>query len=196
MIIPSEVWNFLFRNSTFMFTEQPKLVSQSNRTIDVEEGEPVTLNCKVTGNPVPSIMWMHNGRILPQKASVLKISKIQLSQAGIYNCTATNQAGNVSESFVVNIVRYKPYKDQSASSKSLVQTTIGQQTILTCAVDAKPPAEFFWRKLGKITAGVISTENLSTLTFTPKDDGDFGFYFCYAGNKLGITTITFRVIKM
>lgn len=108
MIIPSEVWNFLFRNSTFMFTEQPKLVSQSNRTIDVEEGEPVTLNCKVTGNPVPSIMWMHNGRILPQKASVLKISKIQLSQAGIYNCTATNQAGNVSESFVVNIVRYYP----------------------------------------------------------------------------------------
>lgn len=189
------VYGETFKSSSIrlIVLEPPKLVSRSNRTIDVAEGKLVTLYCKVTGNPVPSILWMHNGRILPQKGSVLKISRIQLGQGGIYNCTATNLAGNVSEGFSVRIVSYKPYENQNASSKSVVKTRIGRETTLKCAVVAKPPATFTWRKVNEITAGVNSTENLSILKFTPRGKGDLGNYFCMAGNDAGITSIAFKV---
>ena len=103
----SQNWTF----SAFMFTDPPKLVRRSNRTIDSVEGQTVELNCKATGNPVPSMLWTHNGRILPNKATVLRISGIQRSQAGTYNCTATNLAGNVSEGFLVRVVRCKYTKE-------------------------------------------------------------------------------------
>ena len=90
----------------------------------------------------------------------------------------------------------KPYHNQNASSNLTVQTRVGQNITLTCAVDAKPPAVFAWIREGaKVSVGVNSTENLSKLTFTPKKDDDFGIYWCYAGNDVGLASIRFKVNK-
>lgn len=90
----------------------------------------------------------------------------------------------------------KPYHNQKASSNLTVQTRVGQNITLTCAVDAKPPAVFAWIREGaKVSVGVNSTENLSKLTFTPKKDDDFGIYWCYAGNDVGLASIRFKVNK-
>ncbi|EEB18956.1 conserved hypothetical protein [Pediculus humanus corporis] len=81
----------------------PKFVERFT-TVNVKEGEPVVLNARAVGTPVPRITWQKDGvQILPGPnvcimteggASTLEIANAKASDAAWYQCTAQNVAGS------------------------------------------------------------------------------------------------------
>lgn len=108
----------MFRNKTtvlyiFNFPSNslvpPAITDHSKPTNDVEEGDDVRLFCKATGDPKPSIEWRKDGVVLQRssKSTEIRIQKIYLKDSGSYICTALNNAGSVSYSVLVRVLRCK-----------------------------------------------------------------------------------------
>ncbi|PSN37209.1 Titin, partial [Blattella germanica] len=81
----------------------PKFVERFT-TVHVKEGEPVVLNARAVGTPIPRITWQKDGvPIVPgpdvhiaidSGASTLDIPRAKASDAAWYQCTAQNVAGS------------------------------------------------------------------------------------------------------
>lgn len=93
-------------NLTVLEKEQvvaPKFIERFS-TISVKEGEPVRLNARAVGTPIPRITWQKDGvQIVPNPyvniivengATVLDIPYVTAANAGWYQCTAQNVAGS------------------------------------------------------------------------------------------------------
>lgn len=71
----------------------------------------LTLNCNVTGNPKPSVQWYHDGKlikydwIVKYKEPKLSIQTFEERDKGIYQCVATNMAG---EAQATGLISLKP----------------------------------------------------------------------------------------
>ena len=65
----------------------------------------IILRCAVSGNPQPAIAWYKDGRRIAGEGSpLLVIQEMELSDRGVYHCTAMNTLGTVdSAPTVVNI---------------------------------------------------------------------------------------------
>ena len=74
----------------------------------------------------------------------------------------------------------------NTSSRAVEKSWLHHKTSLKCAVNANPPANFTWFKDDRpILDGFNSSQDISTLTLTPKTAGDFGLYSCKATNNKG-----------
>ena len=72
------------------------------------KGDHFELVCSFTGIPAPEIHWEKNGSVLLLREgmrvintsgrSQLEINNLALSDAGVYSCSVTNVAGNVTKS--------------------------------------------------------------------------------------------------
>jgi titin len=81
----------------------PKFVERFT-TVNVREGEPVRLNARAVGTPVPRITWQKDGaQVVPNDncyigvdggATALDIPQAMSQDAGWYQCTAQNVAGS------------------------------------------------------------------------------------------------------
>lgn len=81
----------------------PKFVERFT-TVNVYEGEPVSLNARAIGTPVPRITWQKDGvTIMPNPnlfisvdggATSIDIPRATAADAGWYQCTAQNVAGS------------------------------------------------------------------------------------------------------
>jgi len=55
----------------------------------------LVLRCIASGNPQPTIAWFKYGRRIPGESSpLLVIHEVEISDRGVYHCTATNTLGN------------------------------------------------------------------------------------------------------
>ncbi|XP_055927843.1 leucine-rich repeat-containing protein 24-like [Argiope bruennichi] len=97
----------------------------TSSAMNVFEGSNVTLECKVSGDPIPSIQWLWRERVIAnlsegissmqtfimseyaekEKISRLKISSVQEPNAGVYTCVASNTAGKVAKNFTLMVSR-------------------------------------------------------------------------------------------
>lgn len=97
----------------------------TSSAMNVFEGSNVTLECKVSGDPIPSVQWLWRERVLAnlsegissmqtfimseytekEKYSRLRISSVQEPNAGVYTCVASNTAGRVSKNFTLMVSR-------------------------------------------------------------------------------------------
>lgn len=81
----------------------PKFVERFT-TINVREGEPVLLNARAVGTPIPRISWQKDGIAVTSNqnvhiaieggATTLDIPRSNATDAGWYQCTAQNVAGS------------------------------------------------------------------------------------------------------
>ncbi|KAM7442955.1 hypothetical protein ABFA07_008214 [Porites harrisoni] len=171
---------------SLVISEPPRITKRSNATIDLEEGDNATLQCTATGKPLPSITWTKDNRELLNESTTLVVPNIQLKDAGTYICKAKNPVGTASYSIHVRVVRYRPHINMTTSSKADEKSWLHHKTSLKCAVNANPPANFTWFKDDRpILDGFNSSQDISTLTLTPKTAGDFGLYSCKATNNKG-----------
>lgn len=77
---------------------------QKLKPVQLMDGEPLKLTCRVIGNPTPKISWFHNKHVLmPNKGVVmvqdcngfceLNLPEVFVEDAGIYSCKAINKFG-------------------------------------------------------------------------------------------------------
>ncbi|CAI5681319.1 unnamed protein product [Oreochromis niloticus] len=163
-------------------TYAPKLPSVSvSPSAEIVEGSSVTLTCSSDANPSASYTWYKkNGQKPLSNERQLSFSSIQPSDSGEYYCTAENELGRSTSTFVFIGVKYAP-KLPSVSVSPSAEIVEGSSVTLTCSSDANPAASYTWYKRNNQTP----VSKYSQLSFSSIWPSDSGKYYCTAENKLG-----------
>uniref|UniRef100_A0A1I8P5A6 Protein CEPU-1 n=1 Tax=Stomoxys calcitrans TaxID=35570 RepID=A0A1I8P5A6_STOCA len=160
--------------------------------LQARKGGPVTLECKGSGNPVPSIYWTKKSGTGKSTARIgdgpiLTLEKVERQQAGIYQCTADNGVG---EPVSVDIRLDVLYPPDIQVEKSWIHSGEGFEAKLVCIVYADPIATVSWYQNSFLIQStdrriMTSRGNRHTLTIRHIQQEDFGNYSCVADNSLG-----------
>ena len=95
--------------------DNPKIVV--NRT--------VLLECPVSGNPIPDIVWLKNGETLQLDANMnitgryLEIMRARVTDTARYTCVASNEAGELRRSFDLEVLGLTQNKFFNVASELL-----------------------------------------------------------------------------
>ncbi|XP_050318083.1 hemicentin-2 [Bactrocera neohumeralis] len=160
--------------------------------LQARKGGPITLECKGSGNPVPSIYWTKKSGAGKSSARIgdgpiLTLEKLERQQAGVYQCTADNGVG---EPVTVDMRLDVLYPPDIQVEKSWIHSGEGFEAKLVCIVYADPVATVSWYQnsfpIQTTDRRIMSTRgNRHTLTIRHIQQEDFGNYSCVADNSLG-----------
>ncbi|KAK9883141.1 hypothetical protein WA026_001339 [Henosepilachna vigintioctopunctata] len=160
--------------------------------VEVLQGATVKMECRASGNPVPTVSWTRKNDALPSgEKSVLGLSlvlqHVDRHSAGTYQCTADNGVGQPDFRQIQLTVFYGPEVDPE---RGTVHTGLGLEAQLVCIIHAEPAPQVVWYK---DTAQIGTTEqhtahsrgNKYTLVIRNVSRSDFGNYSCAASNNHG-----------
>jgi len=84
----------------------PPVIESGPMTTFLRLYQRLVLMCTASGNPQPTIAWYRDGRvILGEISPLLVIGEVELSDRGVYHCTATSTQGNAtSTEAYVNVI--------------------------------------------------------------------------------------------
>ncbi|XP_055853212.1 neurotrimin [Episyrphus balteatus] len=160
--------------------------------LQARKGGPITLECKGSGNPVPSIYWTKKSGAGKSSARIgdgpiLTLEKLERQQAGVYQCTADNGVGDpVTVDMRLDVL----YPPDIQVEKSWIHSGEGYEAKLVCIVFADPVATVSWYQnsfpIQTTDRRIMSSRgNRHTLTVRHIQQEDFGNYSCVADNSLG-----------
>ncbi|XP_075553746.1 fibroblast growth factor receptor-like 1 [Dermacentor variabilis] len=221
----------LLLGSLFLFSEYSDVVGETasdknfskpvfnktevTRFLAFVQGENVSLNCKATGYPHPSVQWTLNGSPLkgtkrngsPSKnqlgpsAFVLRIKSIQKNDSGKYKCKVSNSQGSIQRAFTVIVIERKrtpPVITEISGNQTVCE---GDNITLRCKAESDLTPYLTWMKQRPVVKEVFASED----TTVPKQDisvrqgdavytliknaskPDSGQYVCKAENIFGYT---------
>ncbi|XP_077426540.1 Schwann cell myelin protein-like isoform X2 [Vanacampus margaritifer] len=155
----------------------------------IDEGQPVTLNCRSNANPTASYtLYKDNRPVYKKPEGLFRFNSIRPQDAGSFYCTAHNQYGVVNSSTVVIDVRYGPRLPE-VSSRPSDEISVGSLVTLTCSSDANPSASYTWYKDQEESP--ISTAAVYNISdYQAQHDGE---YRCKALNIKGWRNATLRL---
>ncbi|XP_026172633.1 B-cell receptor CD22 [Mastacembelus armatus] len=167
---------YAIQNISVTVEYAPKDIKTEISSENIKEGDYVTLTCAANGGPNPSITWFRNGQQQFSGAE-WKISSINESQNGTYQCEAKNTHGTISSNSLTINVQYAPYVEIQMDPSVVKE---GDKVTLTCEVKRSnpSPSAFLWRKDG-INIGYTNTYMHHRVK--PEDSG---FYTCAATNDV------------
>uniref|UniRef100_A0A8C9UE41 Hemicentin 1 n=1 Tax=Serinus canaria TaxID=9135 RepID=A0A8C9UE41_SERCA len=170
----------------------PPRIQRGPRILKVQAGQRVELPCSAQGVPAPLVSWFRGtspvptdgGKFLQSPDGALGISSVQLPDAGIYTCVATNSAGSDTAEVTV--------QDLDPPFNSPFQERVANQYIaFPCPAKGIPKPAIKWLRNGRELSGAepgLSVLEDGTLlviaALTPSDSGD---YVCVAANEAGST---------
>ncbi|KAF6728555.1 Contactin-4, partial [Oryzias melastigma] len=157
--------------------------------------------CRAFGEPRPTYRWLKNGHPLTDagkkitklqfwrihmEANTLTISKIALSDSGMYQCIAQNAFGSIHASAELKVVASPPDFTRRPVKKSTVLQR-GGELVLECRPDASPRATISWWRGGDLLRGggrqmIMEDGTLRVANITKSDEGR---YMCVARNHFG-----------
>jgi len=151
------------------------------------EGDATQLTVAATGKPIPSIQWRKDGLALPGQTGVsLTLTKLQTSDAGIYEVIATNQVGTItSASSTLTVVALVIPPTISAAPANLT-VLAGAKSTLTVTPAGAAPFTFQWLRNGTPISGATSTTFTLESTLVP----DAAAYSVSVTNSAGSVTST------
>ncbi|XP_076832881.1 limbic system-associated membrane protein isoform X2 [Brachyhypopomus gauderio] len=175
-------------SQVYLIVQVPAFVYKVSEDVTVNEGSNVTLTCLANGRPDPSITWrLLNPSETLDVGEYLEISGIMRTQAGRYECKASNDVATPDVKYVNVVVNYPPFIKGAKSS----ETQVGRQGILQCDATAVPKPEFEWYRDDKrlsnmqgITIQITGSRTMLLVANVTEDD--YGNYTCVATNRLGI----------
>ncbi|KAM4896067.1 hemicentin-1 [Sylvia borin] len=178
----------------------PPRIQRGPRVLKVQAGQRVELPCSAQGIPAPSVSWLRGtsavptdgGKFLQSPDGALGISSIQLPDAGIYTCVATNGAGSDTAEVTVQVQEPPTIEDLEPPFNSPFQERVANQRIaFPCPAKGIPKPAIKWLRNGRELSGAepgLSVLEDGTLlviaALTPSDSGD---YVCVAANEAGST---------
>uniref|UniRef100_A0A915PUW8 Hemicentin-1 n=1 Tax=Setaria digitata TaxID=48799 RepID=A0A915PUW8_9BILA len=164
----------------------------------------ITLQCKITGNPEPSISWIKDGQPLitssegariSLKGARLDIPRLKQSNIGEYTCTAVNEVGT--SSATVNVDVLVPPVINRDNIELSPRLPNAQTLTLICDVSGKPLPQIFWYVNGTLideaTSKVIIGEEGRYLQVNDVSLYDGGAYKCVASNIAGKDELLYTV---
>ncbi|XP_077463990.1 hemicentin-1 [Stigmatopora argus] len=163
----------------------------------VKETHNITLTCEASGNPVPEITWLKDGKeLVPDRqhqilsdGRYLQISDVRLADTGRYSCLASNNAGDRSRHFNLNVLVTPTIAGSGPnSSAEEVTVTLRSPTSLVCEVQSYPPALITWLKDGLTFESGHNARVLPggrTLQILNAKEEDAARYTCVATNEAG-----------
>lgn len=171
--------------------------------VEVRESETTEFKVSATGVPTPEIQWcknsaplqINNERIFVRETGsgqqILTIKRVQLEDAGLYSCKASNEAGSeeCKANFAVLEVLEAPKFNKQLSEITVREAETAEIAII---VSGKPIPEVCWAKDGV----PINTDNVHFITKQDESGHhtliikhakleDAGIYSCKAINKVG-----------
>ncbi|XP_070160236.1 lachesin isoform X3 [Polyergus mexicanus] len=186
--------------------------SQSSSDAIVREGANVTLICKATGSPTPSIRWKRDDSskisinktlsVAEWEGETLEMARISRLDMGAYLCIASNGIPpTVSKQIKVSV----DFPPMLWIPHQLVGAPLGYSVTLECYTEAHPTSLNYWaREDGlmihestkyKATSSPDrpSYKTHMTLTISNIQKDDYGSYKCIAKNPRGETDGTIRL---
>uniref|UniRef100_A0A8C2G6E8 Obscurin like cytoskeletal adaptor 1a n=1 Tax=Cyprinus carpio TaxID=7962 RepID=A0A8C2G6E8_CYPCA len=169
-------------------------------SLRVDRGEDAAFSCKLSGDPLPQVVWEKDGKQLNEIYESshyhvgqqdggwfqLKIFRTRAPDGGVYMCKAVNKYG---EAMTGAVLLVEPIPEQREGSK----TNEGKHAKFRCYVTGKPKPEIVWKKDGEnIVPGrrfliFEDREGYYTLKVLYCKQQDTGLYICAASNALGNT---------
>ncbi|XP_074968536.1 hemicentin-2 [Phalacrocorax aristotelis] len=163
----------------------------------------VTLECRARGSPPLHMSWLKDGlplRLSPRitllsAGHVLRISQAQVSDAGLYTCIASSQAGVADRSFVLQIQVPPILESPESIEKQMVAE--GSDVTFTCEATGSPAPVVTWLKDGKPLAQQINVmPGAPRLSLVAVGLGDAGVYSCLVVNEVGEASKAFHLLVM
>ncbi|XP_075749789.1 protein sax-3-like isoform X2 [Rhipicephalus microplus] len=156
--------------------------------------ESVEFQCKVNGDPKPTVTWrrqdgkMPVGRAYVQDDKSLHIKNVALADEGTYICESENIVGSVSASATLTVHSRPTFRLTPQNQK------VGLNGVakFDCLATGNPPPSVFWTREGNQVLmfpgkshGRFSVSNEGTLTITGVRKEDRGYYVCSALSVVG-----------
>ncbi|XP_053226278.1 intercellular adhesion molecule 5 isoform X1 [Podarcis raffonei] len=164
--------------TVFYVPEMDESTCPSNHTW--VEGTHQTLHCLAEGNPKPTVACSKEG----VAHNMEKEERVNQTQTGVYNCTATNELGSITRTVTI-YVEYGPQLSESdcPSNQTWVE---GSQLDFICQAHGIPVPDVSCMKDGK----VYNSNKLQNIT-----QSHAGVYHCNATNAHGSSSkmVTSRV---
>ncbi|XP_067056801.1 hemicentin-1-like isoform X2 [Acropora muricata] len=146
------------------------------------EGKNATLNCAVTGIPMPSVSWLEVKTGTHFFRNPLALTNVSRNQSGEYICQASNPCGNISKSGILT-VNYPPEGVLLQVSEETVCK--GANVIFTCSVaDANPMNLTYHLYENDVIVSNSSSTGIWNRTMTT---GGKHVYRCQVTNIVGTT---------
>ncbi|XP_055537203.1 neogenin isoform X3 [Wyeomyia smithii] len=173
-----------FAPPSFVIVPQPQTV---------REGDTVILDCVANGNPKPTIKWLRNGEEIDMNdldsrfriigTGSLQINSIQDTDAGDYQCRASNSEDSLDASATVQ-VQVPPKFILSPEDKIAYEK---EELELQCSIHGKPTPVIQWLKNGDLITPneymqIVSGHNLKIFGLIGSDAGMFQ---CIGTNPAG-----------
>ncbi|XP_060787017.1 hemicentin-1 isoform X2 [Neoarius graeffei] len=176
--------------------EDPAVVEHTEPVehIVMVRGSMVTLVCEVHGVPPPILTWMKDSEPLSLRQNMVlhnggetrfQLLDIRLEDAGLYSCTAKNQAGTSTKTF--NLTVLEPPKISSSPRREELMVLVNGVLELECVADGVPPPTVSWMKGGRPLedSRAVLHRDGQILTISNVQVEDAGVYTCLVSNPAG-----------
>ncbi|XP_067127907.1 neurotrimin-like [Centruroides vittatus] len=196
----------------------PDIIDADSTTdVLVREGSNVTLTCRATGNPPPTVTWRReDGQPVavgnwqstkPQDATYegeeLSVTKVSRLHMGAYLCIASN---DVPPSVSRRILLQVHFPPMIWIPNQLIGAPSGSNITLECHTEAYPMSINYWTKedgdmlvTNDKYLAIIKDKTYKVhmkLIIRNIQQEDFGVYKCYAKNSLGSTEGSIRLYEI
>ncbi|KAI7795993.1 fibroblast growth factor receptor 4 isoform X1 [Triplophysa rosa] len=179
----------------------------------VPAGNTVKFRCPATGNPLPTIRWLKNGREFRGEHRIggiklrhqhwsLVMESVVPSDRGNYSCVVENKYGSIAHTYLLDVLERSPHRPilQAGLPKNIT-AVVGGDVQFLCKVysDAQPHIQ--WLKhiemngsrygpdgipyVKIVKTGSLNMSEVEVLYLTNITMEDAGEYTCLAGNSIG-----------
>uniref|UniRef100_A0A665VTB7 Hemicentin-1 n=1 Tax=Echeneis naucrates TaxID=173247 RepID=A0A665VTB7_ECHNA len=178
-----------------LIVQELPVIQSHPPALDVILNNPITLPCRATGSPRPTITWQKEGINIPTAGGSftvlpngsLQISKASVSDAGTYICVAQNPAGTALGKTKLKVQVPPVISSETQNYLAPVDSSV----TLQCQADGSPPPSVTWHKDGQslsesVRQRILSSGSLQISFIQPSDTGR---YTCTAANVAGTVNL-------